>query len=142
MKFSRLTNENLHEIESFAQRCFYEFRYPGQFNWSNFRDFWSSVFSHDIGSIIVARDDNDRIVGAVGLTAFRDPFNGQKQATVSFWHMEKGHNAKDGLRLFVFAIEEAKERECYRILHGHPKQKKFFERLGFQPVEVGYQKLF
>lgn len=138
------TVDDLHELEAFARVCFDEFNYPGEFNWKHFHSFWDSVLKHGMGEVWKSVRDG-KIVGSLGMTVFADPFNGGKQAVVSFWHMAKEHrNTSDGVKMMVYAIREAKQRGCYRLLHGHPvgKNESFFKKFGFQAIETGHQLLF
>lgn len=139
MQISSLTSEDFFSIEPFARDCFRDFKYPGQFRWDVFSNLWKPAV--DSGSGVILRSGDD---GALGMMFGPDQFNGWLTALISFWHV-RPEKRRTGLgRDLLLAAEAiAYDRQCWRILTGHPiGHVKFFQRMGYEPIEVGFQKRF
>lgn len=138
MEISPVNLEELHEIEPMARECFRDFKYPGTFDWNTFSGLWKMHIETGIGLILRAGN-----AGLIGMVIGPDQFNGWRTAMVNFWFVmpaERRHGY--GRDLILAAEAVAAEEKCRRILMGHPiGYVKFFQRMGFTPVEVGFQKL-
>lgn len=137
MNVSSYSPEEFPAIEPIARAAFRDFKYPGQFNWKEFSFQWQSALNAGIGLILRVEDD-----GILGVLFGKDPFNGWLQAMVNFWFVrpEKRHLGI-GRDLLLAAEAIAHDKKCWRVLMGHPVgHLKFFEKMGYDPIEVGFQK--
>jgi GNAT superfamily N-acetyltransferase len=138
LKISAFNLEELHEIEPIARACHADFKYPGNFDWETFSGLWKMAL--ETGSGIILRAENS---GVLGMMMGPDQFNGWRTALVNFWFVMPSERRKGYGRDLILAAEAiATEEKCRRILMGHPiGYVKFFQRMGFSPIEVGFHKL-
>lgn len=138
MSITAFNLEELHEIEPIARACFKDFGYPGNFDWRTFSGLWKMNLETGAGMILRAGN-----AGVLGMVMGPDQFNGWKTAMVNFWFVmpeERRHGY--GRDLLLAAEVIAHEERCWRILMGHPiGHVKFFQRMGFSPIEVGFHKI-
>lgn len=138
MEITEFNLEELHEIEPIARDCFKDFNYPGTFDWKAFSSLWSAAIETDSGAILRAGN-----AGVLGFMVGPDQFNGWKTCLVNFWFVRKEERRHGYGRDLILAMEKiAKDSECKRILMGHPIGfVRFFQSMGYSPIEVGFQKL-
>lgn len=132
------TPESLVGLRPIAEKCFQDFRYPGKFSWESLQRVWTPVLETGDGHIF--RIGNKAVLG---MMIGPDPFNGWRTALVNFWFVDPDYRHLGyGKRILNEAITTAAERGCKRMLMGHPVgHMKFFQQMGFTPIEVGFQKI-
>lgn len=137
------TIQTLPLMEPIARRCFKDFKYPGEFNWGHFSALWSVLIEQKTGIILFAKT-GDEIVGILGMSVGQDQFNGLPLASGQYWYVvPEARHLGIGSDLQDAAEAIARDAGCYRILMGHPLgHTKFFQSRGFQPIEIGYHKVF
>lgn len=139
MQVCAYTPEDFFSIEPIARACFRDFKYPGQFKWDVFSNLWKPAIESGLGVILRVNDD-----GVLGVMFGPNQFNGWTEALVNFWYVRpEKRRTGTGRDLLLAAEAIAYDRQCWRILMGHPiGYVKFFQRMGYEPMEVGFQKRF
>lgn len=125
---------------------------PGRFIPSVFQRNWENFLTMGIGQIFVALAD-DVIVGAIGCLVHPDPYDDVVVAQEMFWFMTpEARRGILGPRLYYAFEEWATSHQAGRIAmatvfgvtreHIDAMQSigKFYNKLGFVPVDVSYFK--
>ena len=143
----KITAETLPDVREIGEKFTQSVQYPGGFNYEAFADAWTLAFAHDLGTIFCIRDGSGRPLGLFGAFFHTDPFSGWKTASESFWFvLEEARNSSVGIRLFDAFENEAKLRECKKILMVHldgefgPALSKLYARRGYKVAENIYGK--
>lgn len=138
MQVSAYTAEDFVAIEPIARECFLDFKYPGRFDREEFFAQYQPLV--EAGIMTVLRVDDD---GVLGIAFGKNAFNGWREALINFWFVKPGkRHLGIGRDLLLAAEAIAADRGCWRVLMGHPVGHiKFFLSMGYQPVEVGFQKI-
>lgn len=139
---SLLEPENVNRILPLAQVCFDEFKYPGTFAPTYFELFWTRALVDGRGKILCAWR-NGKLVGIMGFMIGPDQFSAERICSVNWWFVLPEHRKKgSGGELLRHMWHIAKEEKCKRILLGFPRgSDDFFQAIGFEPIETGYQKV-
>ncbi len=109
----------------------------------------ASMVSNDGHAILVAEivnavtDELDRqIVGMLGLATYQHPMSGEFVAGELFWWVDPAYRGNVGVRLLNRAENWVKSRGARRLYMIAPNEdvERLYSRLGYQRVEVSYQK--
>jgi len=142
------------DIRRIGESFFMEGGIPGKFNTAHFITSLDAMVKSKLGAVWVATD-NQRVEGVMGGIAYPDLYTGAKCALETFWYvMPEQRSGSLIIRLLNEFERWATEENCQRIhiscLTGWLSKKsnsstaeqiaKFFERLGYKPIETLYIK--
>src|SRR5688572_6746059 len=142
-----LRHDELAVIEPIARDFFVEAKYPGEFAYDTFANFWEPMLSQGYGEVFIATV-KERVVGLVGALFSPSLFNGQLTMMFHFWYArpEVRRITRVGVDLFDMMMLQARIRDVSAVLAGHILTinedgcQKFFERRGFVLREMVYRK--
>ena len=80
--------------------------------------------------------------GVIGVILFKHPFSGELVASETFWWVDPEHRGA-GIRLMREAERWARERGAVKMQMGEPAgsaMARFYERVGYAPIESTYQR--
>lgn len=93
--------------------------------------------------IFVAEDRGGALVGMIGLIAHVHFISGVLTASEAFWFVDPLHRGSTGVKLLHRAMAWARERGATAMAmvqpHGAEDVGALYLRLGFMPIEVGWQ---
>jgi GNAT superfamily N-acetyltransferase len=100
----------------------------------------AGLLAGDAGTIFVAEVAGD-VVGMIGLLAFQHPMAGELTVSELFWWVEPEHRGR-GVRLLKRAEQWAHEIGAVKLFMIAPTAEvaRLYERLGFEYLEMAYQK--
>lgn len=128
--------------ESFFSEC----GLPGTFKYVAWFHNWRAIMQHNLGTIWVLRIQG-KIVGALGAMLVPDINDGELVATETFWYvLPQYRNSLWSVRLLTnfehWAVEIGAKRivMVHLLSHMPEKLKRFYEKRGYQSVEITYAK--
>lgn len=91
---------------------------------------------------IMVADIDGTLVGMLGLCTYPHPVSGEFTAAELFWWVEPEHRGTNGLRLLKKAESWAIRQgvTTLQMIAPTTEVEKLYDRLGYQRVEVNYQK--
>lgn len=96
-----------------------------------------------VGVVFVAEHANGDVLGMIALIAVAHPMSGEMVATELVWWIDpEARGGRAALALLAEAEEWAKLQGATRLQMIAPNDKvcRFYERLGFEKVEVAYMR--
>jgi GNAT superfamily N-acetyltransferase len=136
--------EDLPRCETFAREFYAASQFLNKLDMSRFVSNWTQWLESGIGVMFLA-EENGEIIGGLGGVKHPEPYSGELIASEFFWFVRQAHRGA-GLRLYKAFESWAREQGCSYIRMVHlldsmpEKLNRVYERLGFQPVEVHFQK--
>jgi GNAT superfamily N-acetyltransferase len=100
----------------------------------------TTLLEGEIGTIFVSELAGD-VVGMIGLLLFTHPIAGEPTVGEVFWWVEPEHRG-GGIRLLKRAEQRAREQGAVKIhmIAPTPDVGQLYERLGYEPLEMSYQR--
>lgn len=103
-------------------------------------DIVSSVMDSPDGVVLVS-ETNAHVTGMIGVMVYAHPFSGERTGFDLFWWIDpeaRGH----GVRLMRAAEQWASDHGATKMqmVAPNPRVETLYERLGYQAVEVAYQR--
>jgi GNAT superfamily N-acetyltransferase len=102
----------------------------------------SGLIEKESGLLLVA--DNGHVSGAIGMVVYRHPMSDELVSSEAFWWMNKeARSGLDAVRLVVKAEEWVRSQGArwFHMVAPNKKVGKFYERLGYTPLETHYTKV-
>lgn len=128
-----------------AAREFYaSSKFLGDFDLEKFGTLWKELIESGAGAIFVTESDG-KIGGAIGCFAHREIYGTRIIAEEFFWFVREEVRG-DGVKLFLAFEAWAGAKGAAVIQMAHmldlmpERLAKFYERRGFEPIEVRYSK--
>ena len=139
------TAEDLPKIAACARRFYSESPLLADLVEDKFCEAWDGLIKSGAG-ISFIEYSGDEVAGGIGAVRMMDPYGSQVIASEAFWFVRPEARGSLGIRLYQRFERWAKDNgvDTIQMIHlmdaGGEKAKKFYERIGYEPVEVRYQK--
>lgn len=142
MTIRAATPNDLDAIVAMGER-FIETEYPGaiRFDPERLVSLACSLMA-GAGAVLIA-EAADGLVGMMALTTYQHPMNGDTIATEIVWWMEpEARGGRAALQLFAAGEAWARTQGATKFQMIAPSDKvgRFYERIGFERIEVHYQR--
>jgi GNAT superfamily N-acetyltransferase len=106
---------------------------------------WRRLIEDGRGFVLVQFDEQDRFCGTLGAVLAPDLCNDDLVAIECFWYVMP-HRRGNGLTLLRAYEQLAREKGAQRIgianlaHHNGERMARLYQRLGYTPIDVNYQK--
>lgn len=136
------TTADLPQLAELAAEFYGTSKFLTDLSAPHFVKFWEDVLCSNLGILFLLLEE-DRIVGALGAIAHRQPYNDSFVAQeCALFIIEKARGGIGLLRLIRAFEKFARERGCSRIRIGYlhdsmpERLAQFYRRMGFEPEET------
>jgi GNAT superfamily N-acetyltransferase len=106
-----------------------------------------SVFMSSGMAVVIAAEDDDKIVGLMSGLHYHDPLSGRKIAQEVFWFVDPEYRYRglgESLIKLFSAWAKTKSATVIRVAHlvdlRAEENKKMYEAMGFRASEIAYEK--
>ena len=106
----------------------------------------NDIIVDDDSSLLSLINNEDEIVGIIGMTVFDNPLNGDKVANEHFWYVLEEYRGRGSIMLLRASQKWAKENNCKHIMLNasnlasslHDKICNIYEKIGMKKIETSY----
>lgn len=106
----------------------------------------AGLIDKDDAELFLLVNDDDSVVGYMGMRIFDSPLGNQTIANEHLWYVSKEHRTLGTVRILNAAKRWAKEKGCTHLILNasnlasdmHDKVCRFYERIGFKKFETSY----
>lgn len=139
------TSADLDAIVTMAQAFLRETPYGTQIgtNPDRLRNFAAGLLEKDGAAIALAEIDG-AVVGMIALWCFPHPFSGERIAAELVWWVNPETRGSAGVRLLKWAEAWARDQGAVALQMVAPTDRigDFYARVGYERIEVSYQRRF
>jgi GNAT superfamily N-acetyltransferase len=145
MKIRPATAADLPLCGPAAQEFYASSKFLQGFNLDGFVKTWTGFIAADVGVMFLLWDDDGQVAGAIGGALYPEPYGSATVCQEFFWFVSPKQRGQ-GVELYRELEQWARDRGCSRIRMCHmldsmpDRLKRVYERWGFEPVEVHYEK--
>lgn len=136
--------EDLPRLSACAEEFYASSKFLKTFDLDRFVAMWTALLGNETG-VIFLLCEGEEISGTIGGVAYPEAYSSEVIAQEFFWYSLSTSRGA-GVRLYRAFEEWARARGCSQIRMGHlvdsmpEKVARFYERMGFVPIEVNFCK--